>query len=415
MIKFLAENLRWISAGFLLTFFSGFGQTFLISLSNDALRETFGITHGRLGLIYALATLSSAVILLELGKIMDRMRVRTVAVLVICGLASACLLMAGAQGVVMLFFAILGLRLFGQGMMSHVAMTATGRWYDARRGRAISLVALGYPVSNSVLPILVLFALPVIGFRMSWTINAGVLLLVCLPVLFVLLTKERTPQAIAADTAGLAPVAERRSWRRGEVLRQPVFYLLFLGVLCSPFMSTAFFFHQLHLIEITSWPLSYYAIGLSLFAVAQLSASLVAGVAIDRWSARAVLPVYMLPLAAGLLAAQSLQTPWAVFPVMALIGATAGAGGSVMGALWPELFGIKFLGEVRALAFSVAVFATAASPFITGYLIDRGIDFRLQLGVMGLYVIGASVLMLLLQPKLRAIALTPPAMTEATP
>ena len=413
MIRFLRENLRWIGAGFLLTFFSGFGQTFLISLSNDALRETFNITHGRLGLIYALATLSSALILLELGKVMDRMRVRTVAVMVILGLAGACLLMAGAQGIWTLFLATLGLRLFGQGMMSHIAMTATGRWYDARRGRAISLVALGYPISNSVLPILILFALPVIGFRMSWIINAAVLVLICLPVLSGLLAKERTPQAIASDMEGETQISQKRSWRRREVLREPVFYIVFFGVLCSPFMSTAFFFHQLHLLEITDWPKAYYAIGLTGFASAQLSASLVAGWAIDRWSARALLPVYILPLALGLMLAYLVQAPWTVFPVMLFIGATAGAGGSVMGALWPELFGTRYLGEVRALAFSVAVFATAASPFVTGHLIDLGIDFRFQLFTMGLYVIGASSLMLLLQPKLAKIAVTQDITTES--
>jgi len=111
MIKFLAENLRWIGAGFLLTFFSGFGQTLLISLSNDALREHFDISHGTLGAIYSLGTLGSALILLEFGKIVDKMRVRSVAALTICALAAVCFLMASAQGVVMLFFAILALRL----------------------------------------------------------------------------------------------------------------------------------------------------------------------------------------------------------------------------------------------------------------------------------------------------------------
>ncbi|MEO9968785.1 MAG: MFS transporter [Hyphomonadaceae bacterium] len=403
MIKFLAENLRWIGAGFLLTFFSGFGQTFLVSLSNDALREQLGISHGTLGAIYSLGTLASALILLEFGKVVDRMRVRTVAAIVVVGLAVSCVLMAGVQSVWMLFLAILGVRLFGQGMMSHVAMTATGRWYNARRGRAISLVALGYPVSKSVLPVVVLFALPVIGLRMSWLINAGLLVLIGLPIILWLLSKERTPQSLASG--GAAELEDTASWRRRDVMRQPLFYLIFLGVLCVPFVSTAFFFHQLHLLEITDWPKTYYAVGLTVFAGAQVSGSLIAGAGIDRWSARGLLPVYLLPMAAGLVVVYALSASWAVIPVMLLIGLTAGAGSSVMGALWPELFGTKYLGEIRALAFSVSVFATAASPFMTGYLIDQGVDFRMQLLMMGLYTFGASVFMLALQPRLRALAL----------
>jgi len=245
-----------------------------------------------------------------------------------------------------------------------------------------------------------------IGLRVSWLLNGVILLVVALPIIFTLLTKERTPQSIAADEGG-QDEADIRAWRRGDVLRQPVFYLLFLGVLCPPFISTAFFFHQLHLLEISSWPKSYYALGLTAFALAQLSGSLLAGGGIDRWSARAMLPLYLAPMGCGLIGAYWLSAPWAVLPVMGLIGLTAGAGGSVMGALWPELFGTKYLGEIRALAFSISVFATAASPFLTGYLIDQGVDFRLQLFVMGLYTFVASLVMFLMQGALRRLLSAP--------
>jgi len=120
-----------------------------------------------------------------------------------------------------------------------------------------------------------------------------------------------------------------RVWRRGDVLRQPVFYLLFLGVLCPPFMSTAFFFHQLHLLEITGWPKAYYALGLTAFALAQLSGSLVAGAGIDRWSARAMLPLYLVPMGFGLML---------VFWLSA-VGGLAGYGRVVAGAFRDEISG----------------------------------------------------------------------------
>jgi hypothetical protein len=91
---------------------------------------------------------------------------------------------------------------------------------------------------------------------------------------------------------------------------------------------------------------------------------------------------------------------WVVWPVMVLIGFDS----ALSGAIWPELFGLKYLGELRALTFAFVVGASAVSPLLTGYLIDQGITFPTQLLAMGLYILLASGLMLLLQPRLLAIA-----------
>ena len=52
MITFLRDNARWISGGFLLTFFSSFGQTFFIGLSGEELRAKFDLSDGEFGGVY---------------------------------------------------------------------------------------------------------------------------------------------------------------------------------------------------------------------------------------------------------------------------------------------------------------------------------------------------------------------------
>lgn len=173
MFSFLRAEARWIFAGFLLTAFSGFGQTFFISQSNTALRDIFGLSHGALGLTYSAATLTSAVVLLQLGKLVDRVSTRRAALIVASGLVMACLVMAGAAAVWMLFLAFFLLRLFGQGMMTHVAMVATGRWFDAQRGKAVSLVATGFSSSLAVLPPLAVMAILSLGLRPLWLQGRG--------------------------------------------------------------------------------------------------------------------------------------------------------------------------------------------------------------------------------------------------
>ena len=63
MLEFIRRNFRWIAGGFMLTYFSGFGQTFFISASVSEWQAAFGLTHGEFGRIYMFATLVSALCL----------------------------------------------------------------------------------------------------------------------------------------------------------------------------------------------------------------------------------------------------------------------------------------------------------------------------------------------------------------
>jgi hypothetical protein len=133
----------FLLAGFLLTMFSSFGQTFFIGLSGNELRAAFSLSDGEFGTIYMLATLGSALTLPWLGKFLDVLPGRKMALFVMPALAAACLLMAYAPHVGVLALAIYLLRLLGQGMMTHIALTDVSRWFVANRGRAISLIGPG--------------------------------------------------------------------------------------------------------------------------------------------------------------------------------------------------------------------------------------------------------------------------------
>ncbi|UUP19628.1 hypothetical protein [Nitratireductor thuwali] len=70
------------------------------------------------------------------------------------------------------------------------------------------------------------------------------------------------------------------------------------------------------------------------------------------------------------------------FRVHGLLGVSSGFSNTLMGALWPEVYGTRFLGAVRAMTVAVMVFASAMGPGLTGYLIDLGVSFPLQVLVM---------------------------------
>ncbi|GAB2205406.1 MFS transporter [Roseibium sp. ROS1] len=379
--SFLRENARWLAASYLLAVFSGFGQTFFISLSAGDLRAEFGLSHGDIGLLYMVATLGSALTLPYVGRSLDHFPVQKIAAVVMTGLALFCLAMANTFSVWMVGLAFYGLRLCGQGMMTHTSVTAAGRWFTAQRGRAVSIAVLGFPTAEALFPLCFVVLANAFGWRGAWTVSAVVLAVVALPVLLTLLAKDRIPSAL--ETASAKP--EGRQWTRGEALRDVRFWLVNCGVNAPAFIGTAIFFHQVYLVELRGWTLELFASAFLLMASGVVCASLVIGPLIDRFSARQLLPFTLVPLTLACFVLANFHAPAAAFVFMLLVGISNGFNSTLVGALWPEVYGTRHMGAIRAVAFSVMVFASAAGPGLVGWLIDKGVSFDLQVMAMGGY------------------------------
>ena len=169
---------RFLAFGFLMAFFSSFGQTFFIALFSAELRADFGLSHGGFGSVYSLATLTSAALMVWVGRLIDKVDLRLYAALVCAGIALACLVMAASptSGLVFLFLAIFLLRFTGQGLMSHIALTAMARRYRRERGRALAAASLGFPIGEGLFPLAIVWALTLVDWRWIWlalAVSAG--------------------------------------------------------------------------------------------------------------------------------------------------------------------------------------------------------------------------------------------------
>ena len=117
-----------------------------------------------------------------------------------------------------------------------------------------------------------------------------------------------------------------------------------------------------------------------------------------------------LDAAAGYLLLASAESLGGAAWGMALVGLSTGMIGAVNGAYWPEVYGTRSLGAIRALATSIMVFATALGPGVTGRLIDAGVDFRDQLAGMAVLSLACCATMGL--AMWRAAPLLPARATE---
>lgn len=385
-LTFLGTNRRWLLGCFALFLFSSFGQTFFVSLFSTAIRQDLDLTHGQFGSLFMIATLAGALVMTQLGKVVDRYGAGRVIPVLMLMLALGAAMMALATHVWILFLALFALRLFGQGMMTHTSFTLTGRWFVRDRGRATSVATLGLNSGEAVLPLVVIAALAVVGWKEAWWVVVALLLLLAWP-MSALMRRERAPAGVDDDPA----VATVRGWTRRQTLRDPYFYLLLTAMAAPALIGNTVFFHQAHLTELRGWEPALFASAFSVYAVTTVVFNLVGGFLVDRLTALRLVPVYLVPLGLGLLVLAAVEGPWSIVVFMLLYGITNGLSLSLFGAVWPEVYGVEHLGSIRSVIVAVLVLASAAGPGVAGLLIDAGVAYPTQVAALGAYCLLASI------------------------
>jgi MFS family permease len=389
-ITFLRDNAAFLLAGVLLSFTSSFGQTFFISIFAGQIMTTFSLSDGDWGLIYSVGTTASAIVMVWSGVLTDRLRVRALGAIVFAGLAFACLFMALNPFAALLPVSIFLLRFTGQGMTSHIAAVAMARWFVATRGKALAISATGFAMGEAILPVLFVAAMTMIDWHYLWVLSALFVLLM-LPVMQRLLRQERTPQSLAEgeSSAGM----EGRHWKRGDMLRHPLFWLVLPSILGPSAFVTALFFQQVHLAEVKGWS----HVGLvALFPVYTVISTLfmmLAGWAIDRFGTRRLMPFYQIPIAISFVVMASAESLWWAAVAFALMAVTTGANSTLPSAFWAEFYGTRHIGGIKSIATAAMVLGSAIGPAISGVLIDRGIAFPEQmLGISAWFLLASALI-----------------------
>lgn len=354
-----------LSFGTLLAFFSSLGQTFLISLFVPHMLPASGLNAAGFAGLYSAATLAGAMLLPFLGRAIDRVPLRRYALAVSGGLIASCLVMAVADGWPSLLLGLVGLRLTGQGLLSHAASTVVARRAAGARGKALGLSGLGYPLGEALLPALVTALIHFAGWRAGWlglAALAGVLL-----VPSVALLSGRAEELRPAGSPGprLRPLSA-----------DPRFYLLLPASIVLPFVLTGVFFFQASLAQSRGWGASWLAAGLFGFSTARVAASILAGPWIDGIGASRLFPFFVAPAALGLLLLAAASSPWGLVAFLVLAGLSQGLGGALKIAVWAELYPLERLGEVRSAAAGAMVLGTAAGPALMGALLDAGWSYE---------------------------------------
>ncbi|WP_293862595.1 MFS transporter [uncultured Alsobacter sp.] len=382
--------------GYGLGFLSSVGQTFFISLSGPDLRATFGLSNGAFGSIYSLATLCSGLIMIWAGGVLDRVSTRAYAGVALAGLGFCALGLSLAPSVVVVGLCLFGLRFFGQGMIAHAAVTAAARLPQGIRGRAVSIVALGFSSGEFLLPGLVLLVIATWGWVFQWRIAALVLFSVLAVVLTTTVLADRRARRMAAAGAAPAPDAAPapavKLIGRRDVLKDWRFLVFIPSMIAPSAIVTGIFFHQRLLADIFGWSLEALAFGIPAYAGAAICTNMVIGWLVDRFRAVRVCRFHLVFLAIAALTMMSPDGPPHPIVFFALLGVSSAANGVVVPAVLAELYGTERLGTIRALAGAIGVVGSASTPGLFGFVLDAKVGLASLAIGCAIYLAVASAL-----------------------
>lgn len=394
MFKLIQKYPQLLLFGILVTMFSGPGQTFLVSLFIPEMRVAFDMSRTEIAGLYSLATVVSALLLPLLGNLLDRIRLIRFTLAAGVLLALGCSVLSFSFSVISVFIGFLLVRNLGQGTMTLISSTTMARVFGSLRGKALAIANLGYPLSEAIFPFIVSSWILAFGWRSGWLFLAGLVIAFFSPTIFFLLRKDPHESVQATLNTRLAlekEVSEElhatAHWSVREMIRDWRFYVLLTPSLIPPAFLTALFFHHSSLIIWKGWNVQIISAAFLIYAICRASMSFAIGPLVDRFSARKLLPVCLLPLGigiAGLILGQHIF--WAVI-LFAGGGLTVGLSMTIKGALWAELYGTKYLGSIRGLQASLTVFATAVAPPLFGALLDAHYPAQNILWAMNIIIV----------------------------
>ena len=398
---FKSLSLKVILFGFIFTSFSSFGQSFFLGLFNQSIREALSITHGQFGSIYASATLLSSIVLVWIGKKIDDVNILKFASYVTIFLSISCFIFSKISSVIFLFIGIFLMRLAGQGLTTHTATTTISRFFEKNRGRALSIGWLGLSLAEFILPVLIVFLLTFIEWRNLW-ISISLIVIIVLPIVSYTLVRE-VKLDTRENTNSAKDLKEIRQWKRIEVLKDYRFYIICMTMLAMPWIATGSFVYQSFITTSKGWGPYIIAQSFMAYSIFSVITLFVSGFLIDKFTSRKLLIYMNIPLFFATIVLFYFDSPISSFFFLGLVGISNGLANVLGSSTWAEIYGVKYIGSVKALTTALMVFSTAFGTALFGILIDINFTIEQIAIVSGSYILLSIILLYLVRNKLNPI------------
>ena len=286
------------------------------------------------------------------------------------------------------------MRFSGQGMMSHTATTTISRYFTKSRGKALSTTWFGLSSAEFILPVLIVYLLTITTWQNIW-ISISILVLIFLPISSFFLIRKLNFESREETKEKDLKDRNIKQWKRVEVLKDYRFYIICLNMLAMPWIATGVFVYQSFITESKEWGVFVIAQSFMVYSILSVITLLISGFLIDRFTSRKLLIFMNLPLMLSVIVLFYFNSTISAFVFLGLIGISNGFANVLGSSTWAEIYGVKYIGSIKALTTALMVFSTAFGTALFGLLIDKGFSIE-DIALVSLVYMSISLILLFL-------------------
>ena len=176
-------------------------------------------------------------------------------------------------------------------------------------------------------------------------------------------------------------------------------------MLAMPWIATGVFVFQSFILSSKNWGPYVIAQSFMSYSIFSVITLFISGFLIDKFSSRKLLIYMNIPLLLSAAVIFYFDSPLSSFVFLGLIGISNGLANVLGSSTWAEIYGVKYIGSIKALTHALMVFATAFGTALFGTLIDMGFSIEQIALVSGGYISLSIIFLFLIRKKLNPITI----------
>ena len=174
-------------------------------------------------------------------------------------------------------------------------------------------------------------------------------------------------------------------------------------MLAMPWIATGTFVYQSFILESKNWGPYIIAQSFMVYSIMSVITLFASGFLIDKFTSRKILVYMNLPLLLATLVIIYFNNPLTAFIFLGLIGISNGFANVLGSSTWAEIYGVKYIGSIKALTTALMVFSTAFGTAFFGILIDRGFSIEKIAVISSIYISISLIMLFIIRSKLNSV------------
>ena len=201
------------------------------------------------------------------------------------------------------------------------------------------------------------------------------------------------------------PKLKIKNWTRKEVLKDYRFYIISLNMLAMPWIFTGIAVYQSFISDSKLWDSFTVPKAFMIYSLVSIITLFSSGFLVDKFTSRKLIPLMNLPLLFSMAVLFFLDNSLSAYLFLGLIGISNGLANILGTSTWAEIYGVKYIGSIKALTTAFMVFSTAFGTAIFGLLIDSGVSVENIALISGIYIVVSLILLVISRKSIEPIIL----------